>query len=505
MTSASGSDEENLRRFLEELFGGQLPPGAFEAMDLSELAKQSGLPSDPNALRAAAAQMQAMFAGGGDGPVNWKLAQDLARQVAAGQVTMVSPHALPATGGTQIGTAGDPPITPEASQALDEAGTIAQLWLAQEVDCDVPTDRVDTWSRGTWVHRTLPRWQKIVEPVAEYMADAIGDALAKQLGELGQVPGMEGLAGMGIGDPRTMMKTMGGTMFGVQFGFVIGTLSREALGTTDLALPLSTNAGPVIVPANLEDLLNDSDLDAGAARIFFVARELAHVALFKHAPWLPEHLFTAIEGYTRGIELDLSALEEKMRDVDMSNPEAMSALKPEDMFTFTRSQSQERALVELTTTLALIESWVDHVVTQALKDKLPRLDAMRELVRRRRATGSEAEQMLANLAGIELRPRSVKEALAWWESVLATEGKAGREKVWGHPDLLPSPEVLSGRPQAPREADACPAGAEAAAAASTSDFDEELRRLLSGELGEAPREDGGSDESPGEADGEQAE
>lgn len=507
------SNEENLRKFLEEIFQGQIPPGALEGLDLSELAKSAGLPSDPAMLRMAAIQMQSLLAAGGDGPVNWKLGHDLARQVAAGNVTLLPTGALPQIGGTSIGTAGDPNVSDAEERALREAGNIAALWLAEKTDFAVVSDAVECWSRGTWVNRTLPRWQKIVEPVAQYMAEAIGDAFAKQLGELGgleQLGGTGPLGAMGgaLGDPSAMMKKMGGTMFGLQFGHAIGSIAREAIGVTDLSLPLWTFYAPVIVPANLTDVLEGTELDLDAARIFFTAREIAHQTLFKSAPWLPEHLFTAIEGYARGITLDMGALEEKIRDFDVNNPAAISATNPEDIFTFTRSAEQERALTELTTTLALIESWVDLVVTETLRDKLPRLDAMRELVQRRRATGGSALDNLTNLVGIELHPRSVKEAYAWWESVLATEGMQGREKVWAHPDLLPSPEVLSGRPQAPQapvptedsDGDELPDLPEFGSMNSASpDFDEELRKLLDGEFdgrGEEPGDPRRDDDNP---------
>ena len=507
------SNEENLRKFLEEIFQGQIPPGALEGLDLSELAKSAGLPSDPAMLRMAAIQMQSLFAAGGDGPVNWKLGHDLARQVAAGNVTLLPTGALPQIGGTSIGTAGDPNVSDAEERALREAGNIAALWLAEKTDFAVVSDAVECWSRGTWVNRTLPRWQKIVEPVAQYMAEAIGDAFAKQLGELGgleQLGGTGPLGAMGgtLGDPSAMMKKMGGTMFGLQFGHAIGSIAREAIGVTDLSLPLWTFYAPVIVPANLTDVLEGTELDLDAARIFFTAREIAHQTLFKSAPWLPEHLFTAIEGYARGITLDMGALEEKIRDLDVNNPATISATNPEDIFTFTRSAEQERALTELTTPLALIESWVDLVVTETLRDKLPRLDAMRELVQRRRATGGSALDTLTNLVGIELHPRSVKEAYAWWESVLATEGMQGREKVWAHPDLLPSPEVLSGRPQAPQapvptedsDGDGLPDLPEFGSMNSASpDFDEELRKLLDGEFDgreEDPGDPRGDDENP---------
>lgn len=464
-------DAENLRRFLEEVFGGQLPPGALDGVDLGELARQANLPTDPNQLRAAAAQMQHMFDAGGEGPVNWKLGQDLARQTAAGTVRIPG-------GAEPVGTPGDPNPTPAQISAIQEAGHVAALWLGPAMDFDAPARTVDVWSRGTWVNRTLPRWQSIVEPVAKYMAGAIGDALSAQMQQLPmEMPG---------GDPRAMMERMGGTMFGVQFGHAIGSLAREESGTTDLSLPLGPDGTPALVAANVEDLIRENSLDPSAARIFLAARELAHTALFTAVPWLPRQLFGAIEDYARGITLDLDALDEMVRGLDMSDPQAMAQASPEGMFVFTRRESQERALEELTTTIALVEAWVDHVVATALAGKLPNLEAMREVVRRRRATGSPAEQMLASVIGIELRPRRVREALAWWESVLATEGMDGRERVWAHPDLLPGSDVLSGRPQAPRSDEQ-----DAAAAKIPVDFDAELERLLAGAgEQEAPRENG---------------
>ncbi|MCL6421980.1 zinc-dependent metalloprotease [Brachybacterium sp. JHP9] len=495
ISRSGGGDEEALRRFLEETFGGALPPEALEGVDLSELAKHANLPTDPAMLKAAAAQMQHMFAAQDDGPVNWTLAQDLARRTAQGAVQIPGAPA-------PEGTPGDPNPSEQQVRELRDAANIAALWLADAIDLDLPAQDLEVWSRGTWLHRTLPRWQSTVEPVAKYMASAIGDAIGAQLRQ----------ADMALpGDPAAMMERMGGTMFGVQFGHAIGSLAREVTGTTDLSLPLGPEGRPALVAANVQDLIAQHDLDAPAARIFLAARELAHTTLFARAPWLGRALFSAIEDYARGITLDLDALDEMVRDIDLSDPAAMQARRPEEMFRFTRRASQERALQELSTTLALVEAWVDHVTTQALTGKLPQLEALREVLRRRRASGSPAEEMLSRTVGIELRPRRVREALAWWDSVLATEGVAGREAKWAHPDLLPSLEVLTGTPQAPRPDAAPVAGAPAAEPGSgeepgaesegaagkddlegmvlPADFDAELARLLD----EAGEGDAGSD------------
>ncbi|GAA1315742.1 zinc-dependent metalloprotease [Brachybacterium tyrofermentans] len=481
-------DEEALKRFLKETFGDALPEGALDGLDLSALAEQANLPQDPAQLRAAAAQMQSMFAAQGDSPVNWQMAEDIARRTAAGMAGI--PGAPEPTG-----TPGDPNPTDAQLNDLRQAAQVARLWLDPVIAFDVPTAELAVFSRGTWLHRTLPHWKTIVEPVAKYMAGAIGEAIASQMGQMGDLSAMGG-DGAGLpGDPAGMMERIGGTMFGVQFGHAIGSLAREASGTTDLSLPLGRDGEPALVAANVDDLISSHSLDPSAARIFLATREIAHTALFSAAPWLGKALFSAIEDFARGITLDLDALDEMVRDLDLSDPQAMQAKRPEEMFVFTRRASQERALEELATTLALIESWVDHVTTKALEGKLPELEAMREVLRRRRAAGGPAEQMLARTIGIELRPRRVREALTWWDSVLATEGEQGREATWDHPDLLPTAEVLSGRPQAPQTPQA-PQGAAQdvpdgmADVEIPTDFDAELEKLLSGaDSGSAPRED----------------
>lgn len=490
-------DEEALKRFLKETFGDALPEGALDGLDLSALAQQANLPQDPAQLRAAAAQMQHMFAAQGDDPVNWQMAEDIARRTAAGQA------GIPGTE-TPTGTPGDPAPTAEATAELRQAAQIARLWLDPVIAIDVPSTELGVYGRGTWLHRTLPHWKPIVEPVAKYMAGAIGEAIASQLGQMGDM----GAAGMSMpgGDPAAMMERIGGTMFGVQFGHAIGSLAREAAGTTDIGLPLGRDGEPALVAANVEDLISAHSLDPGAARIFLAAREIAHTALFASTPWLGKALFSAIEDYSRGITLDLDALDEMVRGLDLSDPEAMQARRPEDMFVFTRRASQERALEELATTLALVEAWVDHVTTKALSGKLPELEAMREVLRRRRASGGPAEQMLSRTVGIELRPRRVREALSWWESVLDTEGESGREAKWGHPDLLPNAEVLSGRPQAPQPTGSAEEVDGLAEVSLPDDFDAELAKLLSGDGGEqAPQEDeqgGLRENSSDDADGE---
>ena len=63
-------------------------------------------------------------------------------------------------------------------------------------------------------------------------------------------------------------------------------------------------------------------------------------------------------------------------------------------------------------------------------------------MRRRRATGGPAEQTFATLVGLELRPRRLRDASALWALLESRRGVAGRDAVWGHPDLMPAVDDL---------------------------------------------------------------
>ncbi|MDX6366611.1 MAG: hypothetical protein QOK30_1687, partial [Nocardioidaceae bacterium] len=112
------------------------------------------------------------------------------------------------------------------------------------------------------------------------------------------------------------------------------------------------------------------------------------------------------------------------------------------LFDIEHSPAQQAALSRLETTLALIEGWVDEVVGQATETAMPHAQALREAVRRRRASGGPAEETFAALVGLELRPRRLRDAAALWGALRAGEGAAARDAVWAHPDLLPTASDL---------------------------------------------------------------
>jgi putative hydrolase len=241
------------------------------------------------------------------------------------------------------------------------------------------------------------------------------------------------------------MAQMGGIAFGSQLGQALGRLSREVLTSTDIGLPLGPKGVAAILPNAVESFAAGLELPRSEILTFLAAREAAHHRLFSHVPWLSSQLMGAVEAYAMGMKIDMSGIEELARDFNpasLSDPAAIENLLGQGVFEPKATPSQMQALERLETLLALIEGWVQVVVTAALGDRIPGADALAETLRRRRASGGPAEQTFATLVGLELRPRKLREAAALWERLAEAVGADARDAIWQHPDLLPGADDL---------------------------------------------------------------
>ena len=242
-----------------------------------------------------------------------------------------------------------------------------------------------------------------------------------------------------------MMSQMGGMAFGSQLGQALGKLSREVLTSTDIGLPLGPKGTAALLPDAIESLAEGLELPRSEIITFLAAREAAHHRLFSHVPWLSSQLLNAVEAFAKGIKIDMSGIEDFARGFNpasLTDPSEMEQLLNQGIFEPKATPEQTAALERLETLLALVEGWVQTVVSDALGERLPGTSALSETLRRRRATGGPAEQTFATLVGLELRPRKLREAAVLWERLTQAVGADARDAVWQHPDLLPSAEDL---------------------------------------------------------------
>jgi len=451
------SPEEQFQEMIRQLFGG-----AGAEIDPEQLARLSGMGIDPAMMQTVMQHLQGAFASGSDEGISWDLAKRQALHIA-----------------NQDGLG----ITDGQRTDLDQAFSLASLWLSEATTISDLPSPPRTMTRGGWVEATLPVWQELAEPVATSIADALTAALRDQAPEE-----MQGLV-QGAG---RLMRTVGGSLFASQLGQVVGNLSKEVVSGGDVGIPLLADGEAVILPQNFADFGRDLEIPADQLALYIATRELAHARLFRHARWLRLHVLSQITDFARGIHVDTDALEDLASRFDPSQPDELRRALESGALLPTRSEAQSAALTRLENLLATIEGWVD-VVTEGATARLPSADRVAEAVRRRRAVGGPAEQALSSLVGLELRPRRMREAAAMWRAVTDAVGVAGRDALWDYPDLMPTAEDIDDPAALVARLEARARGEEPA----PDEMDDALARLLAGEdPGAAPS--GGSPSPDGE-------
>ena len=401
--------EDEFRDMLSQFLSGN------SEIDPARLAGAAGLPNDPELIRKLVSQLQDALKSSRDG-INWDLALEQAKAL----------------------TANDVRLTPPAERSsLEQSFHIAALWLDEATYISGLTASPKLMSRAEWVVATMPIWTQLAEPVANSIADSLTQVLRQQA--------PEEMSGMIDGASR-LMRNVGGTLFAMQLGQVVGQLASEVVSGGDIGIPLlgstnDTEHQAALLPQNVAAFGAGLDIEQDQVQLYLAVRELAHARLFRHAKWLRLQLMTSITEFARGIRIDTDRLEELATDFDPSNPEELREAMVSGSLIPPKSEAQLAALGRLETMLALIEGWVDVVTAQATA-RLPKSGAIAETVRRRRAAGGPAESAFSTLVGLELRPRRLREAAVMWQKLTTEVGEERRDHLWSHPDLVPTSEDI---------------------------------------------------------------
>lgn len=432
-------NDDAIHQWLIECFGPIQGEEAWKQLDqLPFELREQLLNQNPDKLPKpdeVRGMMQAFSAGGlnnpyemeatlEEGPINRKLAQSIALQHANGDQGNVNADVADAT-----------------RRALSQAN----LWLDITCNFNPAPGTPEVLSRADWVEKTLEAWVKFANPVAKSVNEALTSVIEERFQDVddAEVKGL--FAGVvpiplpeGMNNPAQLMKLLGNTSFAMQLGQAAGALSHEVHGSFDQGLALLQNPAGGLIPYNCIEYAKVWELDITEVMNYLALREAAHARLFASVPWLMPRFEALIIKYANGINIDLEAMEEQLRDVETMNPEAISGAVNLQNIGSNDSEEQRQALHSLETLLALVEGWVDCVTWQSGMAHIVHIEQLREMMRRERAAGGPAEVTFESLLGLHLRPRRMREASQLWEKLTRERGIEERDSLWSHPDLLPT-------------------------------------------------------------------
>jgi len=344
-----------------------------------------------------------------------------------------------------LATHNDLPVGREDARKAHEAIDIANTWIEEQTQFPATVTNADVaWSRKDWIDHSINGWQKLVEPLAEGMVEALGKVL-KEMGPAEMVP-QEGFL--------PVMRGFMGQLIATQLGQSIGTLSIGLTGSQDAAIPLFDKSGAHLIPQNIAAWGEGLEIPEQEIAIYMALREVAAQRLFAHTPWLSAYIRDLIARYGSGITVDIDSIQSQAEsamssgELDINNPESITMAINQGMFQPEQSVAQTAALAKLEITFALIEGWIDHVTSLAAKDRLPSLSALQESYRRSRIESAPTQQLFAMLLGLQISPRLTRECSNFWNEIYAISGgvdggTAIRDHRWEDSALLPTASDLA--------------------------------------------------------------
>lgn len=424
--------------------------GALESQGIDS-SEQISKMINPATFGMISQQIQAMLGAAGDGPVNWKVAEQVARE------TIAHNHQ-------------DRMVGAEAEQARATL-RMASLWLDVATEIDPTLGPNMAWTRLDWIAHSIPTFRKLIEPVGANIGRAFGESLGAQFEQLPEA--MSQMLGGQSGVQNSIFEKMIATVLGVQYGTALSELAVVSFGSTDTGIPLIEGSSAALVPANIADFAKDLEVPLEEVQAYIAVRESAAARLFTRIGWLRPQLLDTVAAFARDIEIDTEAIEEQVRSIDMTSGQ-VPEIDLSGVFVSSLTESQVAALERLELLLSLIEGWVTEVTAQAVAAHLPHAVPLREMFTRRYATDNPGRNVWGRLIGLELQPRRLRESAKFWQLAQVRLGIDGRDRLWSHPDMLPQQTVLDD-PESFFKTDV-----------EATDLDSELESFLAGLFDDSP-------------------
>lgn len=444
--SGDGRDpfEDFLKKMQESGFDPNTAGNPFGAPIDPENLKNMGIPFDPAMVQGILEQMSTMFSmsatANTEQGVNWTGVKDQARRI--------------------IASGTDPAITENLQHATTDATNLADLWLDSVTTFDRHNIPVEAWSKAQWLEASFNSWREMVEPVAAEVTQAmvlrgpddVPEEIAQLLGNTG------------------FLNNIGATFFGIQIAQALASLANDVYSSTDIGFPLAPGRS-ALLPNGFNTLGDDIEVPSQEVLLYLAVREAALTRLHRANPWLREDIMALVSRYARGIRVDMNRIQDAASQVNLQDPDAVQEAFEGGMFNPQRTDDQELAVERLEALLALIEGWVSYVADQATQN-LPKSAQIAETFTRRRIEGGPSEQVFETLVGLEVRPRLVREATAFWRDYDEKHGYEARDNLWLAPETLPTAKELENFTEYENRVSGL--------SINDTDFDSELQKLLDG-------------------------
>jgi putative hydrolase len=355
------------------------------------------------------------------GPVSWEAARQLAASIA--------------TEGSSESN-----IDPIERIQLEQLARVAELQVANATT--LPTSRsgrgltIEPVTRTIWMQRTLDAHRALFESLAGSLG---GMPIVLAPGET-EDPDLDDPTAKMLG---SMMQMLSPVLLGMTIGSLLGHLARRSFGQYDLPIPRPHSDDLTIVLGNVDEFGREWSLPKDDLRLWVCVHEVARHTVLS-VPHVRERLESLLRRYVSGFEPDPNALENRLGELDVSDPNALQKLPellgdPEVLLGSMQSPAQRDLLPQLEAIVAVVVGYVDHVMDTVGAGLIGSYGMVTEALRRHRVTADPSNRFVERLFGLDLTQAHYDRATGFVDGVIERAGTDALERLWKSERELPTP------------------------------------------------------------------
>lgn len=338
-------------------------------------------------------------------PVDWSLAERLARRV-AGRDPLESSY-----------------LAASLQPDFEEATTRAEYLVGEFTGLRAPDDpaRALVLDRQRWVEANVASFRRTLEPFTR----RVGERMAK-----------------------SPFAPVGRTLAGAEMGLLMGFLAQRVLGQYDLLVPDGSGApsltggeatGDAVyyVGPNVLVLEKRFGFRPGDFRLWIALHEVTHRAQFRAVPWMKGYFLSLVERSLGMIEPDPKRLVRVLERAAEAARRGRNPLDDGGLVGLFATDEQRAVIDQVQALMSLLEGHGNVVMDRLGRRHVTGCERMSATLRARRQAGGLARQ-LRKLVGIEMKMRQyeIGERFITW--IEEREGLEALDAAWRGPEFLPT-------------------------------------------------------------------
>ena len=335
-------------------------------------------------------------------PVDWALAERLARTV-AGRDPLESSY-----------------LAASLQDDFDEATRRAEELVGEFTGLRSPDDpaRALVLDRQRWVEVNVASFRRTLEPFTR----RVGERMA-----------------------QSPFAPVGRTVAGAEMGVLLGFLAQRVLGQYDLLVPEDTTEAPAdavyYVGPNILGLEKRFGFRPGDFRLWIALHEVTHRAQFRAVPWMKGYFLSLVERSLGIIEPDPKRLVRALERAAEAARRGRNPLDDGGIVGLFASDEQRVVIDQVQALMSLLEGHGNVVMDRLGLIHVTGQERMSAALKARRQAGGMSRQ-LRKLFGIEMKMRQYEVGEQFIRHLEHRVGIHALDAAWQGPEALPTlPEL----------------------------------------------------------------